>query len=189
MASQQPRHSPEEIEHAATVMKESTEDSGGRLPTPFFYAVCETNPGATVEIVICDQVTDKVLMTQREQSDPYFPAGMWHIPGVMVAMEDMEGRYPDARANAAVRAIRELEGTMIMSLVPLDLWLSQPTRTSQRGPEMSFFYGAYLFESEPRVGQMFGADELPESMLDNHRDVIRRAPDALFDAHMSLRSV
>lgn len=120
MTSRPPRHSPEEVKHAAEVMKESTEDNGGRLPTPFFYAVCETQPGATVEIVICDQITDKVLMTQREQGDPYFPAGMWHIPGVMVALADMEGRYPDARDNAALRAVKELESTMIMSLIPLD---------------------------------------------------------------------
>src|SRR5579862_2879892 len=161
-----PRHSPEAIERAAAVMKESTEDNDGKLPTPFFYAVCETCVGATVELVIVDQLTDKVLMTQREQKDPYFPAGMWHIPGVMVALEDMEGRYQDARDNAALRAKKELEGTLIMGLMQLDRWLTQPTRTSQRGPEMSFFYGTYLIDREPRVGRMFGADELPENMLE-----------------------
>jgi hypothetical protein len=186
MTLQESRYTAEEINKAADVIKGSFAELG-RYPTPIFFAVCETALLPTVELVITKPGTDQVLMTQREEDDPYFPAGMWHIPGKMTAKEDMEGMYRDALDNAALRARDELEGTRITSLVPLTpQWLYQPPRVSARGPEISFFYGAYLIDDEPKVGQMFEVDELPEPMLPNHIDIVARAPEAIFQAHASL---
>jgi hypothetical protein len=65
-------------------------------------------------------------------------------------------------------------------------WLNQPPRISNRGGEISTFYGAYLIDDEPKVGQMFDVHELPEPMLENHRDLAARAPEAIHLAHASL---
>jgi ADP-ribose pyrophosphatase YjhB (NUDIX family) len=192
MTSESVKCTPEEIEWAADTMRRSFKENGNRHATPFFYAICETNPSITVELIVASQITDKVLMTEREQDDPYFPAGMWHIPGTMMEYNDMKSPYfEDALDHAAHRVAKEIQGTRVMRVLPLTRMglLYQPPRLSARGPELSFFYGAYSWEEEPNVGQLFGVDEMPKNMLENHRDIIRRAPEALFNAHMSLRSV
>lgn len=185
MASQESKYTAEEISKAADVIR-GTFDETGRYPTDIFFAICETSLLPTVELIITEPGTDKVLLTQREDDDPYF-ASIWHIPGVMVAKGDINGPYEDAIANAAMRARDELEGTRITPMVRLSpQWLEQPPRISNRGGEISSFYGAYLVDDEPKVGQMFDAHELPEPMLENHRDIAARAPEAIHLAHASL---
>jgi hypothetical protein len=185
MASQEPRYTTEEVNRAADVIRGSF-DELGRYPSAIFFAICETALLPTVELIITKPGTDKILLTQREKDDPYF-ANIWHIPGVMVAKGDVNGAYEDAIDNAAVRAQEELEGTNITPLLRLSpRWLEQPPRISNRGGEISTFYGAYLVGDEPKVGQMFDVHELPEPMLENHRELAERAPLAIHLAHASL---
>jgi ADP-ribose pyrophosphatase YjhB (NUDIX family) len=186
MSTQEPRYTAEEISKAADIIRGSFAETG-RYPTPIFFAICETALLPTVELIVTKQGTDKILLIQRDDDDPYF-AGIWHIPGVMVALDDAKnGPYKNAINNAAMRARDELEGTRITSMVPLSPeWLNQPPRISNRGGEISTFYGAYLMDDEPKVGRMFDAHELPEPMLENHRDIAARAPEALHLAYASL---
>jgi hypothetical protein len=179
------RYTPEEIEKAAEVTTGSYEELG-RLPTPLFFSHCRTAFGDTIELIVNRAGTEEILLTQRSKEDPHFP-GIWHIPGVMLALEDKDGPYPDAIDNAALRVRDELEGTKISPMLRLSpQWLHQSPRISNRGGEISTFYGAYLYEDEPKVGQMFDARELPEPMLENHRDIAAKAPDAIRLAYASL---
>jgi hypothetical protein len=187
MSAPETSYTPEEIERAAQVITGSFEELG-RWPTPIFLAFCNTAFGDTVELIVTKPGTDEILLTQREADDPYF-ANHWHIPGVMLALGDREeeSRYPDAIDNAALRARDELEGTRITPMVRLSpQWLHQLPRISKRGGEISTFYGAYLIDEEPKVGQMFNVHALPEPMLYNHRDIAVRAPEAIHLAHASL---
>ncbi len=182
------RYAPEEIDKAAAVIRGSFEELG-RWPTPIFFAFCETAFGDTVELIVSQPGTDKILLTQRSPDDPYFP-NIWHIPGVMLSRKDERGHYPDAIDNASVRARDELEGTAITPMIRLSpQYLHQLPRISERGGEISTFFGAYLLDIEPRVGQMFDVHELPEPMLDTHRDVALRGPEAIHLAYANLSTI
>lgn len=186
MSAPESQFTAEEIERTAEVIRVSFEELG-RYPTAIFNAICETALLPTVELIVTKPRTSEILLTQREHDDPYF-ASKWHIPGVMVALHDAQsGPYRDAIDNAAMRARDELEGTRITSMMRLSPeWLSQPPRISNRGGEISTFYGAYLIDDEPKVGQMFDVHALPETVLENHRELAERALSAIQMAHASL---
>ena len=159
---------PEQIAEAARVIEASFDTKTGRHPIEIFHAICHTTVRPIVELVVFTPNKDKVLLTQRPDDDPYFP-NMWHLPGVIVVTSDVEGRYPDAFDNAALRALDELKGTRVTPLHPLSTkWVNQGAKISRRGGGAAMFYAGLLLDEEPAVGKMFDIGDLPEPLVEEH---------------------
>lgn len=168
MAVPERQYTDEQIAEAARVIEETFDPATGKHPLEIFHAICRTTVRPVVELVIFNLTKDKVLLTERAEDDSYFP-GKWHLPGVVVLTSDVEGRYPDATDNAALRAIEELGGTKITPLHPLTpKWVNQGPRISPRGGEAPMFYGGMLVDEEPAVGKMFDLENLPEHLIEQH---------------------
>lgn len=184
-------HTPEKIAEAARIIEETFDPETGKHPIEIFHAICRTTVRPVVELVIFSPNKDKILLTERAKDDPFF-SSMWHLPGVIVVTSDVQGRYPDAYDNAALRAIEELEGTRITSLQPLSpKWMYQEAKISRRGGGASKFYGGLLIDEEPAIGKMFDINDLPEPLVEEHSpELIASAQEAMFVAPgMDLRII
>jgi len=180
--SEVPHPTEEEIVAAARTLEAAFDPETGRHPAELFYATSKTVPRSTVELAIFSVDKQQVLLTPRESDDPHFPK-MWHLPGVMLVTADTEGTYPDAIDNAAVRALDELEGTRVTSLLRLSPeYVNQPPRKGPRGVEIPVLYGGLLIPERPNVGQMFDVDDLPESLYEHHIPLVPACQEAMYIA-------
>lgn len=187
MATPEQLYTDADARFAADVIRGFFNQNGGQHHTEIFYAICETGLEDAAEVILVDQTTDRVLMTQRAQDDPYFPAGMWHIPGSMVAKKDIKGPHPHPHDNTALRVLSDEIGMgTTQGVIPLSpRWMPEQPRITPRGAEIAHFYGGYLIGGEPPAGQLFSADNLPENMFEPHRAVIAMAPEILIKAFSS----
>lgn len=171
-----------EITAAARTVEEAFDPETGRHPAELFYATSKTVPRLTVELAVFSVDKQQVLLTEREDEDPHFPK-MWHLPGVMLVTADTQGTYPDAVDNAAGRALDELEGTRVTSLLRLSPeYVNQPAREGPRGVEVPILYGGLLIPEEPNVGRMFDVDDLPEHLYEHHVPLIPACQEAMYVA-------
>ena len=84
----------EEINRAASLLKGLPR---GYMPKPLFYAMAEKIVLPTVGLMVFRRAKTGVelLLTQRLNNDPYWPAG-WHLPGTVLLATDREGDYSSA---------------------------------------------------------------------------------------------
>ncbi len=143
---------------------------GQLLPPQVFYAIAETMALPYIELVIFHPTAkqSEVLLTKREEDDPYFP-GLWHVPGTLLRATDLD--KPGDRFDLAINRIvsEELGGMSI----------SRPTHTGMyfhgvtRGVGLSIIHTA-LAQSTPTVGQFFPVSRLPEDIIQEQAVFIRQ---------------
>ncbi|HYF97266.1 MAG TPA: hypothetical protein VD947_04500 [Patescibacteria group bacterium] len=173
------QYTPEQIAEAARVIEGSFDPATGRHPIEIFNAINRTAVRPVVEIAVFSPDNQEVLLTKREDDDPYY-ANTWHLPGVIVVPADIGGKYENAYDNAAVRALDEIKGTHINGLHPLSVkWLTHDPRISLRGGEAAMIYGGMLMDEEPTVGEMFDVEHLPEPIHEHHPSLILSAQKAM----------
>lgn len=134
---------------------------GQLLPPEVFYAIAETMALPYVELVIfkASSQHQQVLLTKREDDDPYFP-GKWHVPGTLLRSTDVTFRGDDLSLAVKRLTDEELQGLEISHLSFSGFHFHKVAR----GVGLSLVLVALATE-EPKIGQYFYVNHLPENII------------------------
>ena len=143
---------------------------GQLLPSPVFYAIAETMALPYIELLIYhpDTKRSEILLTRREEDDPYFP-GLWHVPGTLLRAADL-GKPGDNFGLAIERILNEeLGGLTIGPTTLAGLYFHGVTR----GVGLSIIHTTRA-QGTPAVGQFFPVSHLPEDIIPEQAVFIRK---------------
>lgn len=156
--------SSEDVDHAVAILQRL---KPGFLPFPIFNEVARLTVLPIVDIVPIrrENGVTQVLLTQREEDDPFWP-GMWHNPGTVVRATD-SGDYTDAFA-------RVIESELGIEKPAVIKYAAHLFHHTNRGAESSRIYWAELPE-QPRHGKYFSIDNLPKDVIQSHLAVLEAA--------------
>jgi hypothetical protein len=137
----------------------------GLLPFDVFLQVARLVVLPNIEIVPLRVVGAQVqvLLLPRDADDPFWP-NMLHTPGSII-------RADDSAFNDATERIKgELGGTKTSDPVFVANMLNQ----NNRGKESSQIFWAEV-EEEPKVGNFYDSDNLPDNLIPSQRVFITKA--------------
>lgn len=141
----------------------------GHVSHELFVKLKEHTVSSNVELVPLriDSETKQieVFLTERPEDDDFWP-GEWHVPGTAFVPGKNE---PDAWGKLFGE---ELHGIKCTSPV----FVTNHTQHVRRGTERAEIYWVEVLR-EPKEGQFFPIDELPENTIGHHREVIELAAD------------
>ena len=133
--------------------------------TELFEALARRLPVIGLEAVVLREFDGRleVLMTARPDNDLIAKwAGKWHIPGTILrneeTIEDGFLRLGEREFGATLVNIRFV-------------YLHFP-RGGDRTSNLQLVHVADIAESQPRLGTWFDVEELPEKLIDGHRQII-----------------
>lgn len=138
----------------------------GNLPPGLFEAVARVAVYPAVEFIPLRERDGRVevLLFQRPDDDIQWP-GMWHTPGTILRPTDSS--YTDAFKRLLDD---ELRGTEVEPPVFMGAELSQNVRG-----RCVLLEHLVLVRGEPRAGQFFDIEKLPNEFIDAQRPSLERA--------------
>ncbi len=145
---------------------------GKLLPEPVFNGIAETLALPYVELVIFNAHAhhqQQVLLTRREENDPYFPS-QWHVPGTLLRSSDVTFRGTDLGMAVKRLLNDELRGLEVEHLTFSGFHFHKVAR----GVGLSMIYIA-LANQTPAVGQYFSVNHLPDKMIQEQAVFILKA--------------
>jgi hypothetical protein len=140
----------------------------GKLPLPVFLEIARLNVIPIIEIVPLRKKDGKiqVLLTKRDDNDPNWP-GMYHTPGTVVRASDVNSEYNEAFG-------RILEGELVGLRTSEPVFVYPLLHKVKRGMESSLVFWVEVKE-DPKIGEFFDIDSLPENIIDTQVEFIKKA--------------
>jgi ADP-ribose pyrophosphatase YjhB (NUDIX family) len=154
----------EEVETIASLLEKI---SPGLLPLPIFKQVARLLTTVTVVLVPLMTVDNKikVLLTQREETDPYYP-GYFHPPGTILRASD------ETVQRAFERLLtKELHNPQVKTQ---PVFVNFVHEQIGRGREVALVHWIEL-EAKGNTGEFFDGDNLPEKTYPTDIPRIRMA--------------
>ncbi len=105
----------------------------------------------------------EVLLIKRSEDDDFWH-GEWHVPGTAFLPGENEHDAWERLFGEELQGIERTEPTFI----------TNHTQHVRRGTERVEIYWVEVLE-EPKEGQFFPVDKLPENTIEHHREVIELA--------------
>ncbi len=159
----------EDVQKTARLLRQL---APGFLPYPIFEQVARLVALPIVEFIpLRRSVTGdvEVLLIERGNDDPLWP-GTLHTPGTVVRATDVHKGRQDGWAVFARILHDELHDTPVGE----PHYVGSMFHDSRRGAEQAQLYWVEV-KGEPRVGEFYNAESLPETLMASQVDFIRQA--------------
>lgn len=143
----------------------------GFLPYPVFEQIARIVALPIVEFIPLrtrDGVTE-VLLIERSHNDPIFP-GLLHTPGTVVRATDIN-READKPWPPFERILHD---ELLDTPVGPHHYVGSQLHASKRGAEQAQLYWVEV-TGEPKVGQFYALDALPDNLIESQRTFIEQA--------------
>lgn len=139
--------------------------SPGFYPEPLFLQFSRLTVNPIIEVVPLRTKLGKVeiLLIDRDEDDQLFSKKL-HTPGTVVRPHDSTGSFEDALDRILVEELNGTETTR-------PKFVKNIFHNSGRGMEASQIYWAEVL-GEPKAGQFYDADNLPERLMRSQLDFI-----------------
>jgi hypothetical protein len=171
--------SKKEVVELVTLLSEL---SPGYYPGPIFQQFSRLTVNPIVEVVPLRRRPDdsvEVLLLERDADDPIF-SGQLHTPGTVVRPNDSAGSFDDALSRILdyeLKGVKTTPATFVKNIL----------HHSGRGMEASQIFWVELLE-DPRVGQFYGVDNLPEQLMQSQLEFISLAVEHYLGSNNNLVS-
>ena len=162
--------SPAEIKIVVEILKKL---EPGVLPFELFHQFARLYVSPIIDIVPLKKHKDGKITTillERDKNDPHWP-GMVHVPGTVVRTSDAVGSFSDAFGRVLKEELYDLE------IVHGPEFVDYEFRQVRRGKELSLIFFVE-YSGIPVAGKEVLIDALPQNIIDNQPEFIKKAVDA-----------
>lgn len=158
-----------DIETAASILRRL---EPGFMPYPIFEQVARFAAMPVIEFIPLRRTDSdiEVLLIERAADDPLWPH-LLHTPGTIIRATDVRSDETDDNWEAFERITHdELKDTKVSA----PHYIGSIFHKSKRGAEQAQLYWVEV-QADPRVGQFYSVDNLPEGLIDSQLKFIREA--------------
>jgi hypothetical protein len=149
-----------------------------RLPRPIFEGALAIIPGASMEVVPMhnDGMGNiSVFLTKRDNNDKFWP-GQYHCPGTMVLNRD----FTSDELDSAWKRLKTNE--FHEQGIGSPVFVSKNLLKTKRGNEVALVHYVEV-PLDLAGGEYFLIENLPENLVEHHRNIINIAADYYKKTH------